>query len=324
MSLKNEVKKVLEKIGMLDNLKKIKKHHIEKKRLTNKYVFENRMKNQKKVCLILAGYKPFLYDIVFKRIYTFIPEDIDVCILSSGIYSEELSNIAKENVWSYLSTKRNCVSLIQNVAINLFKDAEYIYKLDEDIFITENYFETLMNTMVDCKKNGEYQVGIVAPTIPINGLGNLNVLKRFNLVDTYKEKFEKPLYAAGRNRMIENDPNVAKFFWGEGEYLPNIDEMNHIVQNDKMDYVACPIRFSIGAILFTREFWNKMGMFEVLSGSCMGIDEEQICEYCISKSEAIIVSKNSIVGHLSFGKQNPTMKEYFENNKKIFDIHNVK
>lgn len=34
-----------------------------------------------------------------------------------------------------------------------------------------------------------------------------------------------------------------------------------------------------------------------------------------------MVSKNTIVGHLSFGKQNAAMKEFFLSNKSVFDIH---
>ena len=104
------------------------------------------------MCMILAGYKMFCADVIFDRIKKFVPKDVDVCILSSGKYSEELSELAKKNNWSYLSTKRNNVSLIQNIAIKLHKDAEYIYKLDEDVFVTRNYFKTLFDTMKKLEK----------------------------------------------------------------------------------------------------------------------------------------------------------------------------
>lgn len=324
--MKEIIKTILKKLGVFERIKKINdnlKWKIRcKKCITKKIKFENRMKNKEKVCFVLAGYKPFLYEVIFKRLKKFVDDDIEVCILSSGKYSEELSKIAKQNDWSYLSQKRNNVALIQNTAIHLFQNAKYIYKLDEDIFITENYFKTLMKTMQECEKSGEYQLGFVAPTIPINGFGNLEILKRFNLVEVYTKKFEKPLYAAGRNRMVESNPEVAKFFWGYEKYLPNIDEMNAKVQADEFKYIACPIRFSIGAILFKRDFWKDMGMFDVLSGSGMGSDEDQICKHCMSKSKAIIVTKNSIVGHLSFGKQNKIMENYFNDNKEIFDLKN--
>ena len=288
--------------------------------LSKKFKFESRKKDFSKLCMIIAGYKPFTYDILFKRIKMYIPDDIEVCIVSSGIYDKELSKIAEKNNWSYISTKRNCVSLAQNIVINEFKKAQKIYKLDEDIFVTEGYFETLEKTYSECEKNGEYKVGIVAPTIPINGFGHLKILEKYDLVDYYTEKFQRPLYAAGNHRMIENNPEVAKFFWGIGERVPSIDQMNKDFRAEKFSYSACPIRFSIGAILFTREFWDEMGMFYVKKGTCMGIDEEQVCSYCINTSKAIIVSNNSVVGHLSFGGQNEEMKEYYLQNREKFDI----
>lgn len=314
------IKKVLKKIGIFDFLKRIVVRSRTKKKLNGKFIFEDRKKDFSKVCIVLAGYKPFLYNAIFGRIKKFIPEDIEVCIVSSGKYDNELSIIAEENNWSYLSIKKNCVTLAQNIAINLFKNAEYIYKLDEDIFVTDNYFETLMKTYDECSNNGDYNVGFVAPTIPINGYGNMKVLKRFNCIEYYTKTFEKPLYAAGRERKLESDPKVAKFFWGEKSILPSIDEMNSVVQKDIFSYEACPIRFSIGAILFKRELWQDFGMFEVRNNSCMGLDEEQICNYCMINSKAIIVSNNTIVGHLSFGTQNEEMKKYFEKNKKMFEV----
>ena len=308
------------KRNIYTKMKKLYRNMRKQRRLKGKYKFENRKKHFSKLCIIIAGYKPFIYSTIFKRIEKFIPKDIEVCIVSSGKYEKELSKIAEDNEWSYLSTKRNCVSLAQNIAIKLFDKAEYIYKLDEDIFVTKGYFETLYKTYKDCENNGDYQVGIVAPTIPINGYGNLNILKRFNMEKVYTEKFERPKYAAGRNRKIESDPNVAKFMWGENEYLPTIDEMNYQMSNDKFSYNACPIRFSIGAILFKRKFWEDMQYFKVKRGNCLGIDEEQICSFCIISSRVILVSNNTVVGHLSFGTQNEEMKKYFITNITKFEI----
>lgn len=319
--MKDKLKKILKKIGFYNAVKYLYK---DRKKLTKKYVFENRMKNKSKVCFVLAGYKEFLYDTIFTRIKKFVPEDVEVCILSSGKYSERLSEISKQNDWSYLSTKKNNVSLIQNLANSLFKDAKYIFKLDEDIFITKNYFDVLFKTYEDCLNNGEYNIGFVAPTIPINGFGHMVILKKFKLISTYEKKFEKPKYAAGPDRMIENNPEVAKFFWGYNNYLPNIDEISATLYRDKFSYEACPIRFSIGAIMYTRDFWKEMGMFTVLNGSGMGYDEFEICTYSVRKSKAMIVSKNIAVGHLSFGKQNKEMEKYYDMHKDVFSIHNVK
>lgn len=309
--MKRQIATILKKIGLFDKAYELYRNIEHKNNLTNNYKFEDRKQDKEKVCFVLAGYKDFLYDNLFGRIKKFISDDIEVCILSSGKYSEKLSEIARNNQWSYISTKRNNVALIQNVAINLYNKAKYIYKIDEDIFITKHFFEMTYKTLEECKENGKYVPGIVAPTIPINGFSHMIILERFKLKEIFANKFEKPRCMAGNSRMIENNPEVAKFFWGEGEYLPSIDKVDAIMCEDEFEYVSCPIKFSIGAILFERKLWEKMRMFRVDSGAGMGNDEKQICTFCMLNSLPIIVSKNTAVGHLSFGKQNEIMKQFF-------------
>ena len=107
-----------QKLPILKNifqyLKKEREKYYENLKIKDQYVFINRQGNQKKLCIILAGYKPYLYSNVFARVGLFLPSDIDVCIVSSGVYSKELEEIATSKHWSYLSTKRNNISLIQN------------------------------------------------------------------------------------------------------------------------------------------------------------------------------------------------------------------
>ena len=98
-------------------LRDMKHDYYHRKNTSTKYNFTNRSTGKNKCCIILAGYKSFVWDTVFPRIKKFIPEDIDVCVVSSGLYSEELDKICSENDWSYLSTNRNNVSVAQNVAL---------------------------------------------------------------------------------------------------------------------------------------------------------------------------------------------------------------
>jgi len=46
-----------------------------RRNLAGKYKFENRKKDYAKLCIIIAGYKPFLYNTIFGRIKKFIPKD---------------------------------------------------------------------------------------------------------------------------------------------------------------------------------------------------------------------------------------------------------
>lgn len=281
--------------------------------------FIDRRRHCKKACFVLAGYKSFIYEDLFARLKKYVPDDVDICILSSGVYSDELAGIAEQNGWSYLSTKINCVTLILNVAFLTFEDAEYIYKVDEDIFLTDRCFEKLLESYERVEASGDYRVGFTAPLIPINGYGHYRILQKLNLTKLYTDKFERPIYASYPARMIQSSEDVAKFFWGEGGYVPGIDELNRRFATEDFSYTACPVRFSIGFILMKRETWKDMGMFKVIPDNiCLGIDEDQLCEYCIVNSKAIIVSENTVVGHLSFGPQNTAMKKYYEEHRETF------
>ena len=270
--------------------------------------------------MILAGYKPFLFEDVFARVKVFTPKQFDVCILSSGLFDETLNKIAAENSWSYLSTVQNNIPLVQNLAIMLHEQAELIFKMDEDIFITEGVFDTLFKTADHVQNHGHYRVGFVAPLIPINGYGHVRLLEKLGLLETYEKTFEPVFYGAHPSRMIEKSPDVAKFFWGKGGIVPSIDEMNAAFRIQKISYSICSVRFSIGLILFHRNFWKLMGGLHMPppNSSGLALDEDQICKFCLALSLGIIVAENAVVGHLSFGKQNAAMKEYYLAHREIF------
>ena len=280
----------------------------------------DRSKGSDKLCIVLAGYKGYLSENVFGRIKAYIPSDIDVCVITSGLFSDDISKMCEQNGWSYLSTKENNVCLVQNIAIKSHPAAKYIYKLDEDIFVTKGFFEKMMEAFLREQK-GEYRVGVIAPLLPVNGYGHLKILKELDLVAKYTEMFEKPVYAAGADRKIENDPETAKFFWGKGGFVPSIDKLNEIFSSKEYACSACAIRFSIGAILFAKETVEQMGYFTVerdISG--MGDDEVELCTYCMLQSRPIMVCENTVVGHFSFGPQTAGMKEYYQQNKELFGI----
>ena len=306
---------------MVGAYKKNKVLKEKKKRVKGTYKFIDRKKDYSKMCIILAGYKPFLWDDVFDRISEYIPKDIDVCIVSSGLYSEELDEIARKNDWSYLSVKQNKVSLVQNIAINLFDKAEFIYKLDEDIFVTKNMFNKMFETYKDAESNSTYRVGFVAPMLPINGYAHIRVLQKTELLDTYEKKFGRAQHNWDPKGKFVVNPNIAKFMWGETEErLRDIDKLDSELADKEMKYSICSIRFSIGAILFTRKLWENMGRFEVKIGSNMGLDETQLCNYLLEDSRAIFVSENTVAGHFSYGPQTAAMKEFYKNNREIFKL----
>ena len=318
MKIKTAVKKSRLLSPVYQKARKMKKERELDNQFRYSGTFINRSEGSRYLCIVLAGYKEFLYPAVFGRIRKFMDQRLDVCVITSGLYSADIDEICRQNSWSYLSTKENNVSLVQNVAIKLHPNARYIFKLDEDIFITENYFTRLLEAYYETE-NGEYHPGVMAPIIPVNGYGHMRVLEKLGLQETYKRKFQEPKYMAGYERMIESRPETAKFFWGEGGMVPSIDEMNRMFWNMKHEARPCPVRFSIGAILFERSLWESMKYFKVnrkITG--LGDDEEELCAFCCLNSRPIMVSENIVVGHLGFGPQNRAMKEYYEQNPERF------
>lgn len=284
------------------------------------YHFDDRRKHRKYLCMVLAGYKDELYEIVFSRLKRFIPEDIDVCLITSGKHSHKISQIANNNGWSYLSTKENNVSLVQNLAIDLHPDAEGIYKLDEDIFVTKHFFNTMRDTYERLLQEADFYPGIIAPLIPVHGYGSIRVLKKTNLMHAYMSYLsrETPPRMAGE---IFYSPEAALFMWGAEDYMPHIDVMDSDFHKDDLSYTLCPIIFSIGAIYFLRGFWEEMGRFRIQKyGASMGDDEKQICTYCMQREQPIVVSENTLVGHLAFGPQTEVMMKFFNEHRERFEI----
>ena len=311
MNVKRLIKSCPITSGLYTFLKKKRDAHRAKMKFSYHGQFVNRSKGKKYLLVVLAGYKEYLYPAVFSRIENYSIDDLDVCVVSSGKYSEKLVELCEKNSWSYLSTKENNVSLVQNIAIRLHPEARYIFKLDEDIFITEGFFENLIRAY-EHSSNGLYNPGVVAPLIPINGYAHVRVLEKLGLMSEYEKRFGSLKYAAGHDRPIENSPEVARFFWGEDGVIPDIDEMNRLFASGPVEERPVPIRFSIGAILFEKSLWEDMGYFSVERNSVsLGKDEVELCTYCNIHSRPILTSENVLVGHFSFGPQNEKMKEYF-------------
>ena len=285
----------------------------------SEYVFENRSSNQKKLLYILSGYKPELWDDVSSRIKKFIPDDIDVCILSSGKYVEKLSECAKENGWSYLSTFINDVAIIQNIVIDLFKHAKYIFKMDEDIFVTNGCFEKMLAVLEEAQKQ-KYKIGFVGPMIPLHTNGHL-FLESFGLEKDYKEHIGYQCVPGGRwtNRGYGINSEIAKYLWSVG----NLDDLNRQLEDKGNSFVITPIKYAICFILFEREVYEDMGGFNIVPetrSAGMNGDEGQLMEYCMHHCKCIAVACDTLCGHFSYPWQEKDMIEFRNMNRQYFNI----
>lgn len=287
---------------------------------SHSYHFIDRKKGSDKVCFVLGGYKDFIWEDVFDRLIRFVPEDVEVCVLSSGKYVDELSKIAEENDWSYLYTDYNSVTYIQNIAVSLYPEAEYIYKMDEDMFLTEECFERLLSAYKKVEKNEPYNVGFVAPLIPINGYGHIRILDRLKKREEYENRFDSVLFGCQPQQMLESSIEAAEYMWGFGEDIPYLDELNKRFMKSDIEYSYCNVRFSIGFIMFRRKLWVDMWGFSVSGNPDMGVDEEEICMFCMKDSYALVVAEDSVVGHFSFGPQTMMMKDFYLSHREVFKI----
>ena len=177
MNIKNKLAVFPLTKGLYAGLKKKR----DDKRIRNKFAFHgefiDRSKNKQYLCVILAGYKSYLYSSVFSRIQKYKMDDMDICVVTSGKFDQEINELCQKNDWSYLSTKENNVSLVQNVAISKHPNAQFIFKLDEDIFICESFFERMLQAYSHAQ-TGDYDPGVIAPLLLVNGFTSLQILRK--------------------------------------------------------------------------------------------------------------------------------------------------
>ena len=295
--------------------------------LASQHTFINRSKNQERLCIVLAGYKEELWDDIFARLAAVIPDNVDVCIMTSGLTNDSLMEIAAQHDWSYLATEKNHLSLIQNRAIELHPHAKWIYKIDEDMFLTKGFFETLEKTYREVEENSFYVPAFVSPLINVSCYGHIRLLEKCNLIEDFRSTHlsnVKITDGLHHNKQVLENPEVAKYLWGESQpILQDIDKLTETFSQGPLSYSVCPVRFSIGAILFTRDAWEEFGHFPLtFVGSEFGLgdDEEHICNYACFTGRAMIINENIVVGHLGYGPQTKEMIDYYLAHKNRFAL----
>lgn len=285
---------------------------------SSKYRFIDRKKNKKKLLYVLSGYKPYLWNNVFDRLSKFVKDDIDVCVVSSGKYSEELASVCANNDWSYLSTTRNNICVITNIVIRLFNKAELIYKMDEDIYLTEGCFEKMETMLIRVEKEG-YSVGFVGPVVPINPFCMYRFIKRHGDLQEAEKIVGKRIDKCGFDEQVmRSNCGIDRYIWTISK---NIDDLASVYY-DEEGYDLCYARYYIGFVLFRRTLIEEMGPFKVFAGKGSGSegDEGQLISYCILNSKVMAVARNTLVGHFSMGGAERSVLEYKEKHPEVFEL----
>jgi hypothetical protein len=269
----------------------------------SRYSFENRSKNHENLVVVLSGYKDKVSPLTIRRLEKHLPDGWDICIISAGKYDKNLSAVCQQLDWSYLSVDKNKTGLALNISINIHPKAKWICKMDEDIFISNKFFENLKDGYIEIKNQGDYNPGATTPILNINGVTYRIFLEKMKLLHEYQHQFKEKLISCGDVK-IHHDAEAAKWIWKKS--LP-FDSTAKFFFNEE-GYTAVPTRFSIGAILFERDFWQQIrGFRSSWASGILGADEEHFCKECMNRSRPIIVLHNTLAGHFSFGPQEAEM-----------------
>jgi hypothetical protein len=271
---------------------------------TGEHRFTDRATGAGTLLLLVAGHKPYLWPHTLPRVARAVPADVDVCVVAPGVRSPELESLAGRHGWSVLSTTENAVALAMNLAVARHPAARWLHKLDEDVFVAEGHFERLRAGYDRVAADGRYAPGFVAPVLNVNGYGYRLFLEELGLEQDYLERFGELRQAADGIR-AHHDGEAARWLWERS--LP-FDEVAARFAARPFAYSAVPHRFSIGAILLERAFWEEIGGFYVVPRAGMGRDEEHLCKECLERSRPALVIHDVLAGHYSFGPQDPVMR----------------
>ena len=292
--------------GFADLLEMANKRFVRLRDHRSGHHFVDRSQGKSDLVVVLAGYKPYLWPATLARLEKYAPSDADVCVTSAGMFSIELANMCARNGWSYLSVKRNSPGIALNKAIALHPKTDYIYKLDEDIVISPNFFSLLRAGYDHAWQDSLLEPGFCAPVLNVNGISYRTFLRELGLEAAYKAEFGQLFQRCG-DLPVHNNPDACWWLWKNT--LPFEDKAALFAQATNR-YAVCSTRFSIGAILFRREFIGKVGGFKsAWHSGVLGIDEDMLCRDCVSQSRPMYIIESVLAGHFSFYPQEALMKQ---------------
>jgi hypothetical protein len=285
-------------------------------RHTGRHRFIDRSHGSDRALLILGGHRPYLWPHTLSRLGRHTPADIDVCLVTAGVDHPELEELASQHAWSYLSTTNGNVSLAQNLAIDRLPRAQEIFKIDEDIFISEGFFSSLRDGLHQAQARSEFAVGLCSPVLNVNGFSYVDFLRVKQVEHDYTTRFGELRRAAG-GVPAHFDGAAAVWLW---QHTLPIDETAAEFGSRPFGWSVVPHRLSIGAVLFERAFWKEMrGFTRGFGAPGLGRDEGYISTVCTQTSQVPVVIHNVFAGHFAFGPQEPAMREAFGARLSEFD-----
>jgi len=100
--------------------------------------------------------------------------------------------------------------------------------------------------------------------IPINTFGWKYFIKIMKLENEFKTFFPFTNFNNEENDIsLLSNPKIVEYIWKNSLPLDTVHKK--FVENQKGDFIdyVCPHRYSIGAIIFTHNIWEDMGMWKI-------------------------------------------------------------
>lgn len=222
----------------------------------------------KKIPILLVTHnRPSLLDKVLQRLIKYTPWDkFDLWILDncSTLANKQIIHAYKKKYGfiNIYSQSFNQIAVIQNNVIAQIKNDLYI-KLDDDILVTENWTKGFLGVFERNVQN----ISLGSVVMPINGYGWVPFINIMGLKEEFLKTFPNiELFHGCTEPSVWNNEEVNKYIWGKCLQLDKTSEIFLSSQNSSfMDYEVS-YRYSIGAIIFSHSFWQKMGGWKVDEG----------------------------------------------------------
>lgn len=280
----------------------------------------NRSDSNSRLVIIVAGFQDYLWEKTFRRYRSSFPTSTDfVIVVPKGMPNTNyhLIDLCEKYKFSILIISENKLALAQNQAITLHPFAKKIHKIDEDIFLSCGYGESLEGCYEQVTQDGIYNPSLMVPSLNVNGVTYHDFLKHMGCLSEYERQFSRANISCVSTQAWSN-PSACRYLW---EIMPSIDETARFFsgRNDFPSYYISPCRFSIGAILFHRDLWELIGGWDVSGPGRLGDEEAQIAKWAANNSRPICISKNTFAAHFSFGPQKDSMKKLLIERPNLFD-----
>lgn len=281
-----------------------------------KYSFDDRQHGCEYLLMIIAGFQPYYWDVLLGRVEQCVknfehPMDVCICVpKGENDNAAILRTKAEKFGWSCLILQDDLLAQSQNTAIRLHPKAEWFFKIDEDIVLPEGYFNDMVAAYRKAEETSLYRVGFLAPLININANGLDLFLRATGEVENFQKTFGRLRIKDNDTDIIHQSPAFAQWIWKRS--IPFDSVAARIKEKNRGQLFVAPVRFSIGAILFSRDMWERLGHFKVGMIGAMGLEEEQFCNFCMNYMYAIVVATDVFVGHLGFFPQKPVCHDFFD------------